>query len=128
MKDNLENKFKESPLIEQIMVIGDNRKFVSALIVPNMQNLKAFARDHGIEWESEEDLLNNPDILAAYQAILDEFNPAFSNTEQIKKFKLLGDEWTVEGGELTPTMKLKRKVILQKYADVIEELYNPELR
>jgi len=124
----LENKFKESPLIEQIMVVGDNRKFVSALIVPNMQSLKAFARENGIEWESEEDLLNNPDVIAAYQAILDEFNPAFSNTEQIKKFKLLSDEWTVEGGELTPTMKVKRKVILQKYADVIDELYNPDLR
>ncbi len=120
----LENKFKESPLIEQIMVVGDNRKFVSALIVPNMQNLKAFARENGIEWESEEDLLNHPDVIAAYHAILDEFNPAFSNTEQIKKFKLLSDEWTVEGGELTPTMKVKRKVILQKYADVIDNIYD----
>jgi long-chain acyl-CoA synthetase len=120
----LENKFKESPLIEQIMVVGDNKKFVSALIVPSFSNLKEFCKENGIEWETEEELLEDPGVQAAYEAVLNEFNPAFSNTEQIKRFKLLGSEWTIEGGELTPTLKLKRKVILEKYADEIDEIYH----
>lgn len=119
----LENKFKESPLVEQIMVVGDDKKFVSALIVPNFGHLEAFCKENGIEWESQEDLLNHPNVYAVYEAVLAEFNPAFSNTEQIKKFRLLPAEWTIEGGELTPTMKVKRKVILEKYAREIEEVY-----
>lgn len=119
----LENKFKESPLIEQIMVVGDNRKFVSALIVPAMDNLKAFCVDHAINYETTEELLQHPDVLAAYQAVLDEFNPGFSNTEQIKKFTLMQEEWTIDGGELTPTMKVKRKNILEKYAREVEDIY-----
>lgn len=122
----LENKFKESPLVEQIMVVGDDKKFVSALIVPSFPNLEAFCKDHGLEYESQEDMLNHPDVVAAYRAVLDEFNPAFSNTEQIKKFMLLNEEWTIDGGELTPTMKVKRKVVLQKYAKEVEEMYNEE--
>lgn len=120
----LENKFKESPLIEQIMVVGNNYKFVSALIVPSIDNLKAYCEENGIEFESEEEMLGDPGVHAGYQAILNEFNPAFSNTEQIKKFKLLANEWTVEGGELTPTMKVKRKIILHKYASEIADIYN----
>jgi long-chain acyl-CoA synthetase len=119
----LENRFKESPLIEQIMVLGDDLKFVSALIVPSFDNLKAFCEENGIEADSLEEMIANENVYAAYEAILDEFNPAFSNTEQIKKIKLLPDEWTEAGGELTPTMKVKRKVILEKYADAIREIY-----
>ncbi len=119
----LENKFKESPLIEQIMVVGNDKRFVSALIVPSMDSLKAFCKDNGIEYETREELLSHPDVMAAYQAVLDEFNPAFGNTEQIKKFKLLDSEWTIAGGELTPTMKVKRKNILEKYAKEVAEIY-----
>ena len=120
----LENKFKESPLIEQIMVVGDNQKFVSALMVPNWSHLKAFCKENGIDWETQEDILEDPNVHAAYQAILDEYNPGFGKIDQIKKFKLLLNEWTVEGGELTPTMKVKRKVILEKYAREIEQIYS----
>lgn len=120
----LENKFKESPLIEQIMVVGNDKKFVSALIVPAMDALKAFCEENGIEYETTEEMLEHPNVIAAYEAVLNEFNPAFSNTEQIKKFKLLPNEWTIEGGELTPTMKVKRKNILEKYSREIEEIYN----
>jgi long-chain acyl-CoA synthetase len=119
----LENKFKESPLIEQIMVLGNDLKFVSALIVPSFDNLAAFCAENGIEADSLEEMIQDENVIAAYEAILDEFNPAFSNTEQIKKIKLLPNEWTEEGGELTPTMKVKRKVILEKYADEIRSIY-----
>lgn len=120
----LENKFKESPLIEQIMVVGNDKKFVSALIVPSMDSLNAFCQENGIEYDTIEELLEHPNVMAAYEAVLAEYNPAFSNTEQIKKFKLLPNEWTIDGGELTPTMKVKRKNILEKYAKEIEEIYN----
>lgn len=120
----LENKFKESPLIEQMMVVGNDKKFVSALIVPSMDSLQSFCADNGIEYDTVEELLEHPNVIAAYEAVLAEYNPAFSNTEQIKKFKLLPNEWTIDGGELTPTMKVKRKNILEKYAKEIEEIYN----
>ncbi len=124
----IENKFKEDFLVEQIMVVGESRKFVSAVIVPAEGALKDWCIENDLEWTNLADMVNNPRVLAQYQSILDRYNPGFSHIEQIKKFTLLDSVWapvTTDGSqaELTPTMKLKRRVILDKYKDAIEDMY-----
>ncbi len=121
----VENKMKESPFIEQIMVIGSGRKFVSALIVPSVLNIRKYMKDHDMPAapDSNEALVKMPEVIDLIQKQVDKFNPLFSHPEQIKKFALLPNEWTIDGGEMTPTIKLKRKVIEQKYAGVIEGIY-----
>lgn len=121
----VENKMKESPFIEQIMVIGSGRKFVSALIVPSVTNIRKYMKDHNMPAapDSNEALVKMPEVIELVQKQIDKFNPLFSHPEQIKKFALLPNEWTIDGGEMTPTIKLKRKVIEQKYANVIEMIY-----
>ncbi len=132
----IENKFKEDFLVEQMMVVGEKQKFVSALIVPAAEALKDWCEENGVSCEItpapyndtlfciSKDTLTNPKVLAHYQTVIDGFNPGFSHIEQIKKFTLLCDPWDVASGELTPTMKLKRRVIRDKYKDVIAEIYN----
>lgn len=120
----IESKFRENFFIEQIMVVGESKKFVSALIVPAFPVLEQFAKENSISFSSRDELIANPKVQAKYQSIIDELNPNFSHIEQIKKFKLLKSEWTPETGELTPTMKLKRKVINEKYTKEVESIYN----
>lgn len=124
----IENKFKESFLIEQMMVVGEKRKFVSALIVPSEEALKDWCSHNDIEWCGCSDAIKHEKVHAAFQNILNEYNPQFSHIEQIKKFKLIDSVWEpvkTDGtdSELTPTLKLKRRVILEKYKNDIEELY-----
>lgn len=120
----IESKFRENFFIEQIMVVGESKKFVSALIVPAFPVLEQFAKENDIAFSSREELIANPKVQAKYQSIVDELNPNFSHIEQIKKFKLLKSEWTPETGELTPTMKIKRKVINERYQKEVEAIYN----
>jgi len=120
----IESKFRENFFVEQIMVVGESKKFVSALIVPAYAQLEQFAKENTITYSSKDELINNPKVIAKYQSIVDELNPNFSHIEQIKKFKLLANEWTPDTGELTPTMKLKRKIINDKYAKEIDAIYN----
>ncbi|HYV94234.1 MAG TPA: long-chain fatty acid--CoA ligase [Chitinophagales bacterium] len=122
----IENKFKESHFIEQMMVAGDGKKFVSALIVPSFQYLKSWAEKNGITFASNEEAANHPRIIEKFKEVVDEKNTNFGHTEQIKKFKLVAEEWTIQGGQLTPTMKLKRKVIRERYKDLIEAMYLDE--
>ncbi len=119
----MENKFKESPYIEQLMVIGENEKHPSALIVPAFEVLKEYANKNGISYSSHEDLVKNPKVIDLYQSEVDKYNANFGNWEQIKKFVLIPNEWTIDGGEMTPTLKLKRKPILAKYAKEVESIY-----
>jgi len=125
----IESKFKEDFLIEQIMVVGDKRKFVSALIIPATESLQAYCEECGLGWNSIEDAVKHPKIQARYQEILDQLNPQFSKIEQIKKFTLLPGNWEptkIDGtdAELTPTLKLKRRVILEKHSGAIEQMYD----
>jgi len=120
----IENKFKESRFIDQLLVVGAERKFVGALIVPAFKNLKNWANENGIDSENVEDLINNPRVLALYRDIVESYNKNFSHVEQIKKFELLGKEWTIDSGEMTPKLSLKRKVIMEKYRDAIERIYS----
>lgn len=124
----IENKFKEDFLIEQMMVVGEKQKFVSALIVPAPEALQNWCENNGVTWTSMDDAIKNPNVIAQYQKCIDGFNPEFSHIEQIKKFALLNTTWDAvkEDGskaELTPTMKLKRRVILEKYQDAIDGIY-----
>ncbi len=125
----IENKLKEEILIEQAMVVGDSRKFVSALIIPAEEPLRLYCKEESIPWTNLQDAICNDRILSKYEEIVSEVNPSFSHTEQIKQFRLLGDLWEpskLDGSEseLTPTMKLKRRVLLAKYSRQIEEIYS----
>jgi long-chain acyl-CoA synthetase len=119
----IENKMKESPFIEQMMVVGAERKFTSALIVPAFANLSTWCAKNNIQSEDVSEMLANPKVIEHYKTIIEKFNLLFNPVEQIKKFELLANEWTINGGELTPTLKLKRKVIMDKYASSIERIY-----
>jgi long-chain acyl-CoA synthetase len=119
----IENKMKESPFIEQMMVVGAERKFTAALIVPSFANLSTWCTSNGIDASSPDQMLRHPKVLEHYKQIIEKYNPLFNPVEQVKKFELLNSEWTINGGELTPTLKLKRKVIMEKYGDVVEKIY-----
>jgi len=120
----VENKMRESPYIEQIMVIGSGRKFVSALIVPSMIQVRKWLQDSGTPAPADNgQLVKVPEVDKLIRTQLDKYNEGFNPVEQVKKFTLLPEEWTINNGELTPSLKVKRKVIEQKYAPLIEKMY-----
>jgi len=120
----IENKLKESIYIEQIMVVGAERKFVGALIVPSFSNLKEWCRANGIQATSPEEMIRNPKVLDMYKDLVESFNKYFNHVEQVKRFELLANEWSVDTGEMTPKLSLKRKVVMEKYRDSIERIYS----
>lgn len=119
----LENRFKQSRFIEQIMVVGEGEKMPAALIQPNFDFLQSWAKRHGVSEDSPADLVRNAKVLARFQEEVDLANEQFAKWEKIKQFRLTPDIWSVEGGHLTPTMKLKRKVIREKYQNLYDEIY-----
>ncbi|WP_129714394.1 long-chain fatty acid--CoA ligase [Pedobacter sp. SYP-B3415] len=119
----LENKFKESPLIEQVMVLGENRKFPSALVVPAFEALKNWCAKKGITYVSSDDIVQNDQVKSRYMELITAYNQEFGRWEQVKQIILLPKEWSIDGGELTPKLSLKRKVILEKNKEKIEKLY-----
>lgn len=122
----IENLLVTSPYIEQVMVIGDKRNFLTALIVPKFDALKKFAAEKGISFASIEELVQNPEIYDLVAADIQKLTFELARFEQIKKFTLMPKEFTVESGELTPTLKVKRKVVVEKYADIIDKMYQAE--
>ena len=120
----IENKLKESPFIEQVMLIGSDRKFVSALIVPSFPNLNDWARKNGITSTGQNELLRDPKVITLFKELVESFNKYFNQVEQVKKFELLPHEWSIDTGELTPKMSLKRKVVMEKYRDAVERIYS----
>jgi len=121
---SIESKMKEIPYIEQMLVIGENRNYVTALIVPNFPALKEWSKSHGISVTSNDEIVKNTEIKKLLQTEIDEKNKSFGNWETIKRFDLLPNEWTIEGGELTPTTKVRRKVVMEKYKAEIDGLYS----
>jgi long-chain acyl-CoA synthetase len=119
----IENKLMESPFIEQVIVVGSEKKFVGALIVPSVATLKEWMREKEIAFTTIEDALHHPKVLELYRQLVESFNNFFNHVEQIKKFELLPREWSVNTGELTPKLSLKRKVIMEKYKDAVERIY-----
>lgn len=121
----MENKFKESVFIEQIMVIGENEKFPAALIVPAWEYLKGWCEKKGIQWtDDKKAMIQKPEILERYSKEVARYNEGFGNWETIKKFELIPGEWGIDSGEMTPTLKLKRKPIMQKYQDIVNKIYS----
>ncbi|MDA3929689.1 MAG: long-chain fatty acid--CoA ligase [Prolixibacteraceae bacterium] len=119
----IENKIKESIFIEQAMVIGANEKFASALIVPNFQYIERWCEQNNISLTEKESMLNNKEVIKAIQLEVKGINKKLGTHEEIKRYRLIKDEWTPETGELSPTLKLKRKVLSAKYSEIIKEIF-----
>lgn len=122
----IENKFKESFFIEQIMVIGENEKFTAALISPNFRFLHDWCSRKKIHYRSNSQLIQIQEVLNRYQVEINRINASISKVEQIKRFILIEPEWTIDTGELTPTLKLRRKFIMKKYEERIKKIYRNE--
>jgi long-chain acyl-CoA synthetase len=119
----LENKMKEDPFIEQMMVVGADQKFPGALIIPAFDELKAWAAKNGVAAKANAELVKDEKVQRLYHDLVNKYNQGFAQWEQVKKFVLLPEQWTVETGEMTPTMKVKRKVISENNKAIIEGLY-----
>jgi long-chain acyl-CoA synthetase len=119
----LENALKLSKFVSQAVIVGNKRKYASVLLVPNFENLVAWARGRGLATEDNEALLEEDAVRELYAGILDELNAGKASYETLKKFRLLARDFTIEAGELTPTVKVKRRVIEEKYADLIDTMY-----
>jgi long-chain acyl-CoA synthetase len=120
----IESKLTESPYVEQIMVVGAEKKFVGALIVPSFARLKEWAGQHGVAVGSNEQMARDPKVVAFYKEVVESYNKYFSHTEQIKRFELLPAEWTVNTGEMTPKLSLRRRVVMEKYKTSIDKIYH----
>ena len=120
----IENKLKESDFIEQVMVIGENQKFASALISPDFQFLHKWASIHNVDFRDNKELISDPRVIARYQRVVTEMNRQLGVTDQIKRFRLVQEEWTPDTGELSPTLKLKRKFLTKEYEDIINEIFS----
>jgi long-chain acyl-CoA synthetase len=120
----LENAMKQSRFIEQIMVIGDGQKMPAAFIQPNFAFIKEWAKLHNIEiGNSNEEIIANTKVIERIQLEVDAINEKFGNWEKIKRFELTPDLWTIPAGHLTPTMKLKRKIVMEKYINLFQKIY-----
>ncbi|WP_044205288.1 long-chain fatty acid--CoA ligase [Flammeovirga sp. OC4] len=119
----IENKIKESYFIEQAAVIGNNRKFPSALVVPNFEGLKEWCNLHHINYTTDHEMIKNDQVLEKIEQEIEKANKNFAQWEKVKKISLVDHVWSIDSGEVTPTLKLKRKVINEKYESMIEEMY-----
>jgi long-chain acyl-CoA synthetase len=120
----IENRLKESFFIEQAMVIGENEKFASALISPNFDYLHNWCYLHKVHFHDNDELITLPEVQKRYQREVQQINKYLGTTEQIKRFRLVKEEWTPASGELSQTLKLRRKILLEQYKDVIENIYS----
>ena len=123
----IENKLKESFFIEQAMVIGENEKFASALISPNFEYLHDWCSQHKIHFRDNEDLVQKKEVVAQLFKEVAVINKTLGQHEEIKRFRLVCEEWTPQSGELSPTLKLKRNVVSKKYQHIIDEIYSSKL-
>ncbi|HPP81586.1 MAG TPA: long-chain fatty acid--CoA ligase [Deltaproteobacteria bacterium] len=123
---NIENTLVADLYIEQAVVIGEGRKYLSALIVPNFKELGEYAKKQGISFNTNEDLVRKPEIVAFYEAKIRDLMKDYARVEQIRKFTLLGREFSIDTGELTPTLKIKRKVVNENYKEAIEAMYKDD--
>jgi len=121
----IENKLKESFFIEQAMVVGENQKFASAIISPNFSFLHDWCAKYKIHYRDNDELITIPEVIARYQKEVNAINATLGQTEHIKRFRLVSEEWGPQTGELSPTLKLKRNVLMKRYAHIIKEIYEP---
>ena len=121
--EKLENLFQTQPYVAQVLVIGDKRKFVSALIVPNFQLLETYAREHEIPCESREQMVRHPSLLAFMEHQVERLMAPLPPHERVRQIALLPNEFTIASGELSPTQKVRRRVVEERYREVIEGIY-----
>ena len=114
---------KGSRFVSQVVLVGNDRKFPAALIVPDFEQLQSFAKSENLGLKSPKDFIENENILRLFEKEVEKHCAELSNYEKVKKIALLKDELTVEGGELTPTLKIKRRVVDEKYRGVIDKIY-----
>jgi long-chain acyl-CoA synthetase len=119
----IENSIKQSRFVNQVMVIGDGRKFPVALVVPQMDALKSYAENKGIAYRDPVELLAHPQIISLMERQVDKFTPELAHYEKVKAVALLARELTIENGELTPTLKIRRRIVEEKYQTLIDRLY-----
>ncbi|HTC13395.1 MAG TPA: hypothetical protein VK692_04195, partial [Chthoniobacterales bacterium] len=122
----IENRMRESKFIAQIMVVGENRKYPAALIVPAFQTVADYFNQKGVELRSNREIVADRQVNALIESEIHRLNEHFGHYAQIKKFVLLAEEWSLAGGELTATLKLKRRQLVQKYTGEIESIYAGE--
>ncbi len=120
----IESKFTESPLIENMIVLGENKKFAAALISPDFVYLKSWCKQHKMKCTSNEEIIENPVVIKRYQDEVKRYNQFFGDFEQVKRYLLVAEEWTSADGFLSPTLKIKRNVIEERYAEKIEKLFS----
>jgi long-chain acyl-CoA synthetase len=119
----VENHLKESSFIENALVVGDGKNFAAAIIMPNFAHVESWCNIKGIPYPGPKEAIKNEIIIERIQREVSGINQALNQVEQVKKFKLIADTWAIETGELSPTMKLKRKFLNRKYALLIEQIY-----
>ena len=119
----IEGKFTESPFINSIMVVGENQKFAAALIVPNFEHLKTWCEENHIAFANNSEVVKNKKVIDRYRKEVDSYNKFFGDYEKIKRFELLDHEWTIEDGEVTPSLKIRRKAIAERYKDLIDGMF-----
>jgi len=124
---NIESDLLTSMYIEQVAIIGDKRKYLTALVIPAFGALQAWAKRNNIPFTSNTDLISNEQVVALFDQEIKNHMKNYARVEQIRKFKLLEAEWTQQTGELTPSLKVKRRIINEKYSKEIEEMYPPDL-
>jgi len=120
----IENKLKESFFIQQVMVVGENEKFASGIISPNFPFLHEWASRHQIKFTDNEELISRKDVADRFQREVNEVNKSLGEHEKIKRIRLVKDEWSTATGELSPTLKLKRKPLYEKYEAILKEIYS----
>lgn len=119
----IENIFKESPIIDQIMVIGEHEKFASALISPNFRYFDDWKKNMNVTVNNNEELIQNPQVQSLFSSEIEKFNKRLSQSERISRFRLVKDEWSPSTGELSPTLKLRRQFINEKYRSLVTQVY-----
>lgn len=122
----IENLYKESVYIDQLMVIGEGEKFASAIISPAFDALKKFCSEKGIENQDKKKMIELKEVQDLFHKIANEFNKNLGSDEKIKRFRLIADEWTPDSGDLSPTLKLKRKIIMEKYQSIVQDIFRHE--
>ncbi len=119
----IENKFKESPFIDTLMVIGENQKFAAALVVPDFLHLKSWCVIKGVPYSTDAEMIAIPRIRKRFEKEIAKYNKFFGATEQVRRFELIDHEWTIDSGELTASLKLRRRFICDKYASVTKQIF-----
>jgi long-chain acyl-CoA synthetase len=120
----IEEKFAESPFIENIVVVGENQKFAAALISPDFVFLKSWSERHNLTFTTPEEMVKNEIVIKRFAREVAKYNAFFGDTEQVKKFELIPDEWSQLTEILTPTLKVKRNLVHERYRDVIQKIYS----